>query len=416
MPPPGNAANCKYTRLSEPQLAAEIARIALTQRRRTLHVASFQPNQAPSNGIGNQDISVTEDWVIEGETWRLRAVFDGHANGNETVDFASQTLPSMIQKRLNELVTTNKSFSTDSVKTLLTAAITELDNSITEELFSLFPSEEYINKLGDEEIQKVINDMDTGGINFVKVARCMRGTTAVVALVGPNTDIWVATLGDSQGVLGIKSHEGDWSTKVLSSNHSAKESSEIERIKKEHPGEDLVVTDDRVLGVIAVTRAIGDHLFKLPSVYASRIFRNAFKGLRPGSEEMIKKLMQRNLTPPYLSNVPDVEHLNLKEEGASHGCLILCSDGLMDLYAVGIAAMAEIWIRMIAERSLIPQISNSEQIGSELDVQVNLALRLIYEGLGECRRDEDKMSWMLTLEMDDKWMDDTTVIVEGILV
>ncbi|KAG7090601.1 hypothetical protein E1B28_009704 [Marasmius oreades] len=411
----------KYTLLSEPQLLAEISRIALAHCRGTLHTASFQPNQAPSNGIGNQDVSVIEDWEIEGEPWKLRAIFDGHANGNETVDFASQTLPSMIRDRLSDIVRT-ESISTENIKISLASAIIDLDNSITEGLFSLFPQEKYINNLTDEEIQKVVNDKDTGGANFTKVARCMRGTTAIVALVGPKGDVWVATIGDSQAVLGMKRGAGEWSVRVLSSNHNAKDTIEIERIKKEHPGEELVVTDDRVLGVIAVTRAIGDHLFKLPSVYTSRIFRNAFQGLRPGSEEMIKKITERNLTPPYLSNSPDIVHLNLKDEGASHACLILCSDGLMDLFSGGhnrtnaqplnISKMAESWIRMVAEESLVPS-SNSGQnnIG---DAKSNLALRLVYEGLGDSRRDEERMSWMLTLEMQEKWMDDTTVIVEGI--
>jgi len=55
-------------------------------------------------------------------------------------------------------------------------------------------------------------------------------------------------------VIGIKTSSGEWATKSLSSNHNANEAIEIQRVRGEHPGEDLVIADGRVLGVIAVTR------------------------------------------------------------------------------------------------------------------------------------------------------------------
>ncbi|KAK1235803.1 hypothetical protein PQX77_000961 [Marasmius sp. AFHP31] len=416
-----------YTVLSEPQLSTEISRIALTsQSTGTVHVASFQPNEAPENGIGNQDVAVVEDWDVKGESWRFRAVFDGHANGNETVEFASQTLPSLVRERLTDLVAAkaersaaSSSLDSDAVKSLIASAITDLDDSITKDLQSLFPSERAIEDLSSDEIQRIVNDKDKGGVNFTKIARSMRGTTVIVALISPHGDVWTATVGDSQAVIGIKTKSGEWVTKALSSNHNANETTEIERIRGEHPGEDLVIADGRVLGVIAVTRAIGDHMFKLPAVYTSRVFSNVEGGFRQGPEELAKvmKVVTRNITPPYLSSVPDVVHLNLRDEGATHACLILCSDGLLDLYGsdkrgdseLDMAGMASPWIQMVGEESLVPLPPSKAT-----DVEANLSLRLIYNGLGGGRNDLDEMSRMITVEMENKWMDDTTVIVQGL--
>ncbi|EEB96283.1 hypothetical protein MPER_04606 [Moniliophthora perniciosa FA553] len=185
-------------------------------------------------------------------------------------------------------------------------------------------------------------------------------------------------------------------------------------------GEDKVVTEGRVLGVIAVTRAIGDHLFKLPSIYTSRVFRNAYHGLRPGSEAMVDKLLERSLTPPYLSNIPDITHLTLKKDDISKACLILCSDGLMDLYdenpqednslkTLDLNAVVNEWVQLVGEESA--SIVDDKVAG---DVNANLALRLVYRGLGGGGRDLEKLSRFLTVQMDEKWMDDTTVIVEGL--
>ncbi|ESK82281.1 phophatase 2c family protein [Moniliophthora roreri MCA 2997] len=407
----------KYTLLSEPQLSAEASRIAIAHTKGLLHSVTFQPQQTPSNSIGNQDRCVAEDWEISGAIWKFRAIFDGHANGNETVDYAYQVLPSKLKDRLCATLNNEPSPSPESISTLLSSTITDFDNSIETDLRTLFPSPEHLEGLTDEEIQKLVND---GGPNYTKVARCMRGTTVVIALLSPNSeDIWVATLGDSQAVLGTKNTSGEWISRILSFNHNGNQASEVEILKEQHPGEDKVVTEGRVLGVIAVTRAIGDHLFKLPSIYTSRVFRNAYHGLRPGSEAMVEKLLERNITPPYLSNVPDITHLTLKKDEISKACLILCSDGLMDLYdenpqeddslkTLDLDAAAKQWVQIVGEESAL--IVNEKVAG---DVNANLALRLVYKGLGG-GRDVERLSRFLTVQMDEKWMDDTTVIVEGL--
>jgi pyruvate dehydrogenase phosphatase len=60
-------------------------------------------------------------------------------------------------------------------------------------------------------------------------------------------------------VLGTKDTSGKWNAKILSHNHNGTDKGEVERLKSEHPGEDGVVLNDRVLGAIAVTRGISGY-------------------------------------------------------------------------------------------------------------------------------------------------------------
>lgn len=140
--------------------------------------------------------------------------------------------------------------------------------------------------------------------------------------------------------------------------------------------------------------AVGDHLFKLPSIYTQRVFSQARYGFLFSTR--IDDFLHRNQTPPYLSNEPDVRHVRLAAE-AKEKCLIMCTDGLMDLYEqryIDLASMAGKWLEVISDRGIME----------------NAALRLLRDGLGS--EDESIISRMMTVEMTSRWMDDTTILVQ----
>lgn len=87
-----------------------------------------------------------------------------------------------------------------SVSNLLSKVIISYDDSLTKDLYDLFPGGvEELSRLSDNGVKNVIHDSVTGGSNHAKVVRCMRGSTVLVSLLGPNRDnIWVASLGDCQ--------------------------------------------------------------------------------------------------------------------------------------------------------------------------------------------------------------------------
>jgi pyruvate dehydrogenase phosphatase len=174
----------------------------------------------------------------------------------------------------------------------------------------------------------------------------------------------------------------------------------------------LLTCREQIIYMHVPRLAVGDHLFKLDSMWTSRVFLNAdpgfqFKSARP------EDLIPRILTPPYLSNEPDVRHLKLKahyplgsdSETKAESFLILCSDGLVDLYEARDYLMlkrtAEVWMKAASK--------DGRGSYQEADVYNNRALRILREGLGG--EDTDRVAQWVTVEMMSKWLDDITILV-----
>jgi len=287
------------------------------------------------------------------------------------------------------------------VSNLLIKTISDFDRSILDDLLGLFPDgSDAIDRLSDSEINSIINDFDSGGTNHTKVLRCMQGSTVLVSLVdSEGLNLWVCSLGDCQAVLGTKNSSGACTSTLLSSNHNGHNKEEVMRIRQEHPEDerDKCVLDDRVFGVLAVTRAIGDYCFKLPASYTERIFLKANPGF--SHPDAVREFLSRNLTPPYISNQADVRHVDLTLREQKEHFLIMCSDGFVDLYmydetrAGSLEYIAARWVSLV-------NLESDEQ---------NEALRLLRDAIGG--EDEDKVARNLTRRALVRWIDDTTVLV-----
>jgi pyruvate dehydrogenase phosphatase len=144
--------------------------------------------------------------------------------------------------------------------------------------------------------------------------------------------------------------------------------------------------------------ALGDTWLKLPPVFSQRVllnFRREWNVQRP------ETYVARVKSPPYVSNVPDVHHLPLPRGSPGQQrdiFLISCSDGLVDLYGgVTRQDMIHRWVNVVGRA-----------IGNR--TRGNLALSLLRDGLGG--DDIRLVSQKLTVEMEEKWMDDVTIIVQ----
>ena len=158
--------------------------------------------------------------------------------------------------------------------------------------------------------------------------------------------------------------------------------------------------------ILTSVEAIGDFLFKLPRIYTDRVFLNAVPGFR--TSRNVQEFIGRNLTPPYMSAAADVRHVSLHDhrENDEEVVLLLASDGLIDLYDpeekretdgnYGLDALAKKWVDVIG--------NNDGQ---------NKALSLLRDSIGG--DDTVKVSTFLTLEADERWMDDVTILVQKIL-
>ncbi|KAF7782481.1 hypothetical protein Agabi119p4_1857 [Agaricus bisporus var. burnettii] len=396
---PDQESICKYTSYTEPLLSSELARRASATTLGDTHLVSFQPS--PNPHLANQDRYVVQDWPLPDGLWSFRAIFDGHG-GHATVDYATQVLPTQLKQHLEARSQSHP----DYISQLLHDTIVHFDESLKRDLLAILPDVDVIAQMTNDKLHTLVGDLQASEDRDMVLKRCMHGTTALIALFDPpKRNLWVATLGDGIAALGKKDHLGKWSASLLSSFHNGCNDVEVEQIRKDHPGEAECVRNNRVLGAIAVTRALGDHCFKLSPIFSDQIFSRTYPGFS-FSATSLEEIIARNLTPPYVSNRPDVQHVNLNNDQYQETRLIMCSDGLVDLYldqseSLTQEQLPEIWLRALDKRD------TSSNTGD------NLALALLRHALGG--EDAETVSRNMTLEYEEaKWMDDTTILVQGI--
>ncbi|CAE6471788.1 unnamed protein product [Rhizoctonia solani] len=388
--------------LAEPELTQELQRHANAKSSNIsgLRVDSvwFQPAQGEENA--SQDRVYAGPCEIEGEQWSLAGVFDGHA-GEECAEYAINNFPAYIQQAMSLGAGTK-----EDVSSRLANAFASFDNSIIQPVRDLFPDPDALASMPDDQLEATINDHASGGVNYKKIILAMRGTTAVISLVDPSRkNLWVAGVGDSRAVLGIQRPDGSWLARDLVAQHNGGNESELQAVRDAHPNEPDITLRDRVLGAIAVTRAFGDVAFKVPAAYTRHVFLRAKPGFRVHSS--VEAFTTRNLTPPYLSAIPDIVHVDLA--GDSEGIprfVLLMSDGVVDDHVVHIRGEKEHqsiqkWVELVGDR-----LDSKDRKTSEIDNLALPVLRAVYNGSNEAH-----LSAFLTLESDSKWLDDTSIQV-----
>jgi len=330
---------------------------------------------------------------VHGQRWTFTGVFDGHL-GDTTVDHTAYHLPIIVKEFLTAADPATLK-DPENVGRILSKSMTSFDEAIAGDVLEIFPGGlSSLSTMSDYEIQNIIHrNLDS---NLYKKARlCMYGSTALVALVDPSHEnLWVANLGDCQAVYVSPDAVNQWKVDPLTVNHNCDNHEEIARVKREHPWEPECILDNRVLGALAPTRCIGDVPFKQPAAFTRRILYNIFPAYSRTSAW--EEFLDRNLTAPYISSEPDVVHKKLSSP-TRNGYLIMCSDGLADLYSsqnLSERQMIEDWARAVT--------------AEELD-SCNLAVKLLRHALGG---DAKSVSRVMTLDMDSPWIDDTTILVQ----
>ncbi|XP_006458642.1 hypothetical protein AGABI2DRAFT_200439 [Agaricus bisporus var. bisporus H97] len=375
-------------------------------------------NFQPSPKTKTQDRHVVTEINIRGQKWNLTGVFDGHL-GDVTVEHVSYHLPIIVEEFLQGALEQNpeRELTPEYIGDLFSQSILAFDDAIAHDVLDLFGgSVEELEKYSDSEIKEIINDQHLGGANWRKARLCMYGTTALVALVDPeHVNLWVANLGDCQPVLITPDDEGikDWQIEVLTTTHNGDNDDELDRIRAEHPGEDECILNRRVLGALAPTRCLGDIPFKQPPAFTRRVLYNLFPGFHNTSPW--EEFLNRNRTPPYITAKPDVVHRKLRRAHIVHRptFLVLTSDGFSDLCSgEGQTRVLESWARGMMELWSLGEVGEGGKGGSGRKEDVrgsgNMALRLLRRTIGD---DRFAVSKVLTLDMDEAWIDDTAVVV-----
>lgn len=143
-------------------------------------------------------------------------------------------------------------------------------------------------------------------------------------------------------------------------------------------------------------------MFKHPAIYTQRGLLNVEVGFR--TQRKVEDLLPRVLTPPYVSNIPQISHIPLSTS-SNPSALLMYSDGLGDLYEDEFREVMKapgFWPALMGK---ILDAPSSGSTGSEN----NAAMRFIRLGIGA--DDAVGVSRSLTTEYLGRWMDDTTVLV-----
>ena len=241
---------------------------------------------------------VSSSWN-ENDQWMSWAVFDGHS-GWQTADLLTKQLLPFVRRRLSEV---NSPVSNESVQRAIMEGFVDLDDSIIKTAPDTSKSKESFQ----DKVKKLIP--------------AYAGSCALLSLYDPITStLHVACTGDSRAVLGQKGADGKWETIPLSVDQTGSNEEETTRISKEHPGEENIAKDGRVLGIM-VSRAFGDSLWKWPLDFQKEMKRK-FNGPAPLTP-------RRDIrTPPYLTAEPVVTSTKINPNKPSF--LIMATDGLWD--------------------------------------------------------------------------------------
>jgi pyruvate dehydrogenase phosphatase len=154
-------------------------------------------------------------------------------------------------------------------------------------------------------------------------------------------------------------------------------------------------------------KGLGDVPFKQPPEFTRRILYNLLPDTHDTSPW--EEFLVRNRTPPYISAEPEIIHRTIPSSSSRRPrFLILCSDGFTDLCQDrGHDRVISNWASGMVAKNNKSGKEVEEEEGENSD---NMALRLLREALGG--DDKMRVSAILTLDMDEPWVDDTALIVQ----
>ncbi|KAF2235185.1 pyruvate dehydrogenase phosphatase [Viridothelium virens] len=253
-----------------------------------------------------QSIAATEDGTASSD-WMFWGVFDGHS-GWTTSAKLRQVLISFVARELTE---TYQSALTDPTLTFpsssaIDAAIkkgfVKLDHEIVHDAAS------HVLKVQSKRVAAEV------------LAPALSGSCALLSFYDTRShELRVACTGDSRAVLGRRAASGKWTATALSEDQTGATASEMARLRREHPGEEYVTQNGRILGGLEPSRAFGDSLYKWSLETQERIKKSYF-GRSPSP---------RCKTPPYVTAEPVVTTTKVQPENGDF--VVMATDGLWEM-------------------------------------------------------------------------------------
>lgn len=239
----------------------------------------------------------------QNKDWMFWGVFDGHS-GWTTSATLRESLINYVARELNETHKASKDTlpKADAIDLAIKTGFTQLDNEIVH-----------------KSVEKAFKG-SSKALAAELLQPALSGSCALLSFYDTESQLLrVAVTGDSRAVLGRRSESGKWTATALSEDQTGGNPSEAARLRKEHPGEDNVVRNGRVLGGLEPTRAFGDAVYKWSRETTIKLKESFFAR----SQSPLLK------TPPYVTAEPVVTTTKIQPENGDF--LVLATDGLWEM-------------------------------------------------------------------------------------
>lgn len=246
--------------------------------------------------------------VIREYTWNLIEAFLTLDSGWTTSAKLRQVLISFVARELNSTYKaaladpSATSPSSEAIEAAIKTGFNRLDHEIVH-----------------ESVEKVLK-ANSKLVAAELLAPALSGSCALLSFYDSNTKLLrVACTGDSRAVLGRRGDSGKWVATPLSVDQTGSNPDEEARMRKQHPGEENVIRNGRVLGGLEPSRAFGDATYKWSREVSERL-KQSFFGRTPS---------QLLRTPPYVTAEPVVTTTKIQPEKGDF--VVMATDGLWEM-------------------------------------------------------------------------------------
>ena len=152
------------------------------------------------------------------------------------------------------------------------------------------------------------------------LAPALSGSCALLSFYDSSSKLLkVACTGDSRAVLGRRGPNGKWTATPLSEDQTGSTPSEVERLRREHPGEKNVVKNGRILGGLEPSRAFGDAYYKW-TLKTNRELKQSYFSRSPSP---------LYASPPYVTAEPVITTTKVEPERGDF--VVMATDGLWEM-------------------------------------------------------------------------------------
>ncbi|OMJ13004.1 Protein phosphatase 2C-like protein [Smittium culicis] len=224
----------------------------------------------------------------------------------------SDSFESRISAKLNSYSSSNPNTLKENENAIVLSSSFELmDEIVVSDSLNKF-----LSLKSDEEKSKEFHSL---------LGPAVSGSCGIGLVLDQNDlSITVANVGDSRAILGSKLNTGAWKSVELSIDQTADNPTELNRIIKEHPGEEnTVILRGRVLGGLMPLRAFGDSRYKWKLDHQRLLFPHLHK-----NGHKYATTPKNYLSPPYVTAKPIIVKHKISKDNDKF--VVMATDGLWD--------------------------------------------------------------------------------------